>query len=186
LCVACRPAPAAVQRFHVGTLRCLALGPYEGPLRRAVLAMKSGRRDVAETLGDLLATLPATRAVGPEWRADALVPVPTTRRRRAERGFDQAALLARRAAEPLGLAVAGALRHAAGGAQHGRSRTERLAARGRFAFEAASLSPGARVLLVDDVSTTGATLRDCAATLAQRGIVVEGAIVVARALEDHV
>lgn len=185
LCSACRPARKAVQRFAAGELHCLALGPYEGPLRRAVLAMKSGRRDVAETLGALMGTLLDGVPRDARSRADALVPIPTTRRRRAERGFDQATLLARRAALPHGLAVVAALRHVAGGAQHGRSRAERLAAAGRFSFESASLSAGARVLLVDDVTTTGATLRDCAATLTRGGAVVAGAIVVARALEGH-
>jgi ComF family protein len=185
LCPACRPPPEAVQRFTVGALRSVALGPYEGPLRRAVLAMKSGRRDVAETLGALLGALLGSPAGDGRSRADALVPVPTTRRRRSERGFDQAALLARGAALSHDLPVAAALRHVAGGAQHGRSRAERLAASGRFAFESASLSAGARVLLVDDVTTTGATLRDCAATLWRARVVVAGAIVVARAVESH-
>lgn len=183
LCLSCRPAFEAIQRFTVGGLRCTALGTYDGPLRRAVLAMKAGRRDVAETLGLLLGTLLEPVHGDARNRADALVPVPTTRRRRAERGFDQATLLAGGAALPHDLTVVSALRHVLGGAQHGRSRAERLAATGRFAFESASLSAGTRVLLVDDVTTTGATLRDCETTLARGGAVVAGAIVVARVLE---
>jgi ComF family protein len=184
-CSACRPASEDAQRFTAGGLRCVALGAYNGALRHAVLAMKSGRRDVAEALGSLLGTLLAPPAGEARSRPGVLVPVPTTRRRRSERGFDQATLLARGAALPHGLSVVAALRHVKGGAQHGRSRADRLAATGRFSFESASLLAGARVLLVDDVTTTGATLRDCAATLTQGRATVVGAIVVARALEGH-
>jgi len=175
LCPACY-TPATPLRFALGAFPCVALGSYDGVLRTAVLAVKSGRRDVAEALGAMLVSL--VRSVA----ADALVPVPTTARRRRDRGFDQGELLARCAGRGAGIAVATPLRQTAGDAQRGRSRSERLAAVGRFACGPASLSRGARVLLVDDVATTGASLRDCAGALRAAGLAAVGAVVVARAL----
>lgn len=72
-----------------------------------------------------------------------------------------------------------ALRQRAGDAQRGRSRTERLRAKERFVCEAAI--GRRRVLLVDDVCTTGATLEDCAGAVRAAGGCVEGALVVAAA-----
>jgi predicted amidophosphoribosyltransferase len=176
LCAACFH-PVGPLPFALGALPCVALGTYDGALRAAVLALKSGRRDVAQALGTLL--VPLVRAAP---AVDALVPVPTGAARRRARGFDQGALLAGIAGRESGIAVVTALRKARGRAQHGRSRAERLTAAGCFACAPASLSPGARVLLVDDVATTGASLRDCAGALAAAGIRVAGAVVVARAL----
>ena len=177
LCGACLRDASRPQRFVAGGVPGFALGAYAGTLRRAVLAVKRGRRDVADALGEALcerfgAALP---------RDAVLVPVPTGARRRASRGFDQAVLLARRAGDGTGLPVLCALREVAGGAQHGRSRADRLAPRERFACSA-TLVAGVRAVLVDDVVTTGGTLRDCAAALRGRGGRIEGALVVARAL----
>jgi ComF family protein len=162
-------------RFAIADLPCVAVGAYEGALRRAVLGLKSGRRDVAQALAERLGPCidPAVAGI--------LVPVPTTPARRRERGFDQADLLARLVARRCGFRAAPILRQTAGDAQRGRSRTQRLAAVERFACRGASLSSGLRVLLVDDVATTGASLRDCARALRGAGFVPAGAVVVARA-----
>ena len=179
LCERCRPSPAAVECSSVGDLPCLALGPYEGPLRRAVLALKAGRRDVAAALGVLLAAMLAAE------RGIVVVPVPTTRGRSRRRGFDQATLLAAEMTRSQGLPHVPALVRAAGAAQHGRSRAERLGPQRRFACAAASFPPGARVVLLDDVVTTGATLADARATLHAAGVRVAGAVVVARTHEGR-
>jgi ComF family protein len=179
LCGECFP-PLPPVRFALEGLRCVALGEYEGVLRRAILALKGGRRDVGDALGALLGA-----AVEP-MQVDMLVPVPTTVARRRERGFDQGELLARAASRRAELPVAALLRQSAGDRQRGRSRTERLAAVGRFVCMPASILAGARVLLVDDVATTGATLRDCAETLRGAGLRVNGAAVVARARDERV
>ncbi|MGB7017145.1 MAG: hypothetical protein WBD69_14460, partial [Candidatus Cybelea sp.] len=79
LCSACAPhGPAIEARFP--SLRVSGLAPYEGRLRDAILALKDGRRDVAEALGRLAAPLVA--------REMLLLPVPTTTKRRRLRGMD--------------------------------------------------------------------------------------------------
>lgn len=176
LCGACLPS-GALRRVRVGALEVAAIGAYEGILRRVTLAFKHGRRDVgialAAALGDHLGVM----------RGLTLVPVPTTPARRRERGFDQGILLARELARRTDLGVLEMLRQTAGDAQRGRSRSARLDAQGRFRCDNPQLIAGARVLLVDDVVTTGATLRDCAGVLSEAGAQVAGAIVVAYAPE---
>ncbi|MHB8177209.1 MAG: ComF family protein [Vulcanimicrobiaceae bacterium] len=169
LCVACAPVLPA-RTLRSATLQVSALGAYEAPWRSAVLALKDGRRDVAAALGRRLSGL-LPESVG-------LVPVPTTAARRRRRGFDGALLLAQIVAARTGGSVYPVLSQVAGDAQRGRSRSARLKARGRFHC-AQSVPPGARLMLVDDVMTTGATLEDCAAALRRAGAQVDRAIVVA-------
>ena len=176
LCSACAPPRDAIERFSTGGLRVAASARYEGAIRAAVLAMKRGRRDVAAALGDLL----AERLGNCVPRDAALVPAPTTRARRRERGFDQAEVLARRVARRLDVSCADLLRRVPGAPQQGRSRAERVGSQARFALSGAAFGPSLRVMLVDDVVTTGATLRDAAAALEAAGVEVLGAIVAAR------
>jgi predicted amidophosphoribosyltransferase len=174
LCSACAPANGPIHvRFPA--LRVTALAPYEGTVRAAVLALKDGRRDVAEALGAIVAPLVA--------RDSALVPIPTTARRKRERGFDGVAAIALVAAHAAGAHAILALQQRVGDAQRGRSRRQRLAARGRFCCDA-TLVAGRRVTLLDDVCTTGATLQDCAAAVRESGGLVEEALVVAVALHE--
>ncbi len=161
-----------MRRVRLRTLDVISLGPYEGGLRRAILALKSGRRDVARSLAERLRDLAEP--------GDVLVPVPTTAARRRERGFDGCELMAATVAQRMGISVHAHLAQIAGDRQRGRGRDARLSAHGRFAWRGASLN-GCTVTLLDDVVTTGATLEDCAAVLRAAGAVVEKAIVVARA-----
>lgn len=173
-CLACRPPGAELVVVPIASLPIVALGRYAGPLRRAVLACKHGRRDV----GDALAALASDRCGALDPRI-VFVPVPTTRRRRGERGFDPGVRFATLLGERLDRPVLDVLRQRAGDAQRGRSRAARLRAHGRFACAAPRILPGALVVLVDDVVTTGSTLRDCAAALEAHGAHVCAAIVLA-------
>jgi len=169
LCGSCAPKGSAL-RVRLPSLNVVALGAYEDGLRAAVLALKDGRRDVAAALGAMAAPLVKSGAL--------LAPIPTTNKRRRVRGIDGVALVARHAAELAEARVVEALEQHAGDAQRGRSRTQRLAAHGRFACDPAGVA-GKCVTLFDDVCTTGSTLRDCAAAVREAGGVVEDAVVLA-------
>jgi ComF family protein len=141
---------------------------FDGPLREAIHTLKyARRRRMARPLGALLAAHLRARPLP----AAALLPVPLHPTRLAERGFNQAAelarALARDGARPLlerGLErVRATSQQAQLNAAQRRENT-----RGAFVWRAAA-PPPERVLLVDDVLTTGATLSACAAALRQAG-----------------
>lgn len=177
LCLACTPGPDAVRRVPLDGFAAEACGRYAGPLRRAVLTYKRGRRDT----GDALARLIVARFAASLPGAALIVPIPTLPRRRRQRGFDQSVRLARALGGASGLPVVAALRLVADDTQRGRTRAARLRARGRFRCEAPHLIRGTIVVLVDDVVTTGATLSDAALALAACDAVVARAVVVAAA-----
>ena len=156
---------------------------YGGAIAQAIALFKyEARPDLARPLADLL-----WRAVEPHaaFHTGALVvPVPLHPARLAERGYNQSALLAGRIARRLGspwnpLAL---LRTRDTPQQASLGRVDRLANVGdAFLVRKASRVRGARVLLVDDVTTTGATLRACEAALTQAGAASVACAVLARA-----
>jgi ComF family protein len=141
-----------------------AIGEYEGRLRDAIHALKyDGRRSLARPLGRLMRDC-CSQVLD---SADLIVPVPLHFRRQRVRGFNQADDLAR----PLGLPVSRALRRR----RHTASQTDLPAdARHRNVSNAFRLRwradvAGRCIVLVDDVSTTGATLEACARVLLAHG-----------------
>ena len=136
------------------------LGGFDGDLRRSVIALKyRGRRRTARTLARLMVPLVPTDCSLVTW-------APTSPSRRRARGYDQAELLARHLAAATRQRWSCALRRLDPAGQTGRSRAERL--RGPSFVASASVA-GAGVVLVDDVVTTGATLRDASRALLEAG-----------------
>lgn len=115
------------------------------------------------------------RVLPPELAFDVIVPVPLHWRKRWDRGFNQAELLAREVAKQRRLPVLKALRRKratavqASLARAGRRRNVAGAFTLRDAAQSATQLKDARVLLIDDVMTTGATASACAAALKRAG-----------------
>jgi ComF family protein len=155
--------------------------PYTGVVRSAVHALKyRGERRLARPLGAALARRWARAGAGGE----VLVPVPVHATRLADRGYDQAVLLAAAAGEGLGLPVRPVLvRRRATARQFDLDRDRRAAnVGGAFACAtgAGPIVTGRWVILVDDVLTTGATAAACATTLLAGGALAVSLVAVAR------
>lgn len=164
VCAHCRDT-----RSHLNGLSACAF--HSSPLREAVHELKyNGLRALAAPLGALMARCwPELAPAGLSF--DAVVPVPLHRSRERERGYNQAALLARELGPHLGLPIREGIlvRTRDTPAQVGLSAEEREA-NVLGAFRCQNGSPaGSRVLLVDDVCTTGATLEAAAVALREGG-----------------
>src|SRR5262249_57028474 len=146
-------------------------GPYEGSLRVLLHELKyRGRRRLAHRLAETLLDEPAARVVLEG--ADAIVPVPLHPERRRERGFNQAELISAALSRRTGIAlVASALvRRKDTAPQTGLSAAARRGhVRGAFAVRRRPQVAGRRLVLVDDVLTTGATAEACAHALREAG-----------------
>lgn len=101
--------------------------------------------------------------------ADMIVPVPLHWFKRLRRGYNQSELLALRVAEQSGIPVQNALRRVRSTRTQTRLSPERRARNVRGAFTCVMPVAGRSVLLIDDVMTTGATVKECARVLKEAG-----------------
>jgi ComF family protein len=172
LCLSCRNRPLLIDGIR-------SVGMFEGALRKAIHGFKYNyMRDLAAPLGDMLVGF---------WKeqplvVELIVPVPLHPRRHRSRGYNQAALLAAHMGQATGLPVAlDVLRRV----RHTVSQTNLNALERRRnvvgAFSCSDAVRDKRVLLIDDVCTTGATLEACSVALKQGGARSVCALTVARA-----
>jgi ComF family protein len=144
----------------------------EGGVREQVHRMKyRGAAAIAGRMGYWLGRRLVEDGYFREVPVDFLVPVPLSRWRWLWRGYNQAEVLARSAGRVAGIPVWNALsRRGKLGAQVGLGRSERLVRlRGAFEVREGAVLRGARVVLVDDVFTTGGTLDACARAIRDAG-----------------
>lgn len=162
LCVTCADDPPPYEEVVVW-------GEYDGVLRRAILAMKhSGLDQLAPILAGRLAAKVALEPWSEE--IDLVAAVPSHPLHRLRRGFTAAGVLADGVGRRLRKTCRRVLRKRGIGRQVGltRSRRRQLAGR-RFAINPRARITGQKILLIDDVTTTGTTLRRAAQTLSQGG-----------------
>jgi ComF family protein len=173
-CAYCRPRSFAFDA-------ALRLGKYDGALRKAILFIKHRHNEgLADRLASRWGVEQQSRLV--EWGVHAVVPVPLFWMNRLWRGYNQSGALARGLAERLGVKYQSRWLY----------RTRRTAKQSllgptarldnvRGAFQASVPLAGMRILLVDDVLTTGATASEAASALKRGGASWVGVAVLARA-----
>ena len=174
-CARCRLEQRRINRLFVPYA-------YTPPILQAVHRFKyANKRYLAADLAAL-----AMSALPTDLRVDLVVPVPLAPSRARQRGYNQGRLLAaevaRRLDLPLDARVLIRLRDTPPQTSLPRARRLRNV---RGAFRALRKLSGARILLVDDVTTTGATLEAAARALRRRGAVWVGALALARTPEEH-
>ena len=157
-------------REGTDSLRCAAPLWYEGKVREAILRLKfKGAAPSAEDLGRLIAQCAAEHLSG---EFDLVTWVPVSRKRRWKRGYDQAELLARAVCRAWGVKPVALLRKTMNNpAQSGlkEDAARRANVLGVYEMRPGAEVSGRRVLLIDDVCTTGATLTECSKVLREAG-----------------
>jgi predicted amidophosphoribosyltransferase len=166
LCRTCRFALAAPASMAVSH-DVVAAVPFAGRPRDVLLGFKYGnRRQLAHHFAGLLVNRLLADGVEPR-DIDVVTWAPTSRAHRRRRGFDQAELVARRVAAQMGVPCRRLLDRSRGSAaQTGLDRATRLHGP---TFSVSPAASGVRVLLIDDVVTTGSTLRSASAALRLAG-----------------
>ena len=173
VCAACEKAlPWCETPYHerTGIGKCLAPLRYEGAVRESLLRFKfRGGRGNAEGYGKILSQCVAEHFGG---EFDLVTYVPVSEKRRRERGYDQTYLLARetcRAWDTSPVTLLRKTRHTP--AQSTLKTPEERKANVLGVYEAVNAEQiaDARILLIDDILTTGATLRECVRVLREAG-----------------
>ncbi|HVS87737.1 MAG TPA: ComF family protein [Candidatus Acidoferrum sp.] len=185
LCPICREQPGQEKRIYAFD-RARSYAAYDGALVRAILLLKFARM---EPLGAWFAERLVEVVKSEGLEADVVVPVPLHRERERERGYNQADLIARPLAKRLKLPHRAVLlvRTRPRPDKHVLTLEERWeSVRGAFATRPGSQVDNLRVLLVDDVMTTGATLDACARALLDAGAKSVIGLTVARAVRNPI
>lgn len=174
-----------ITRRPFAVARAVAL--YEDTLLTAIHLFKyRGRIGIGSVLGNIMADF-----AGGMWDMDTfsvIMPVPLHRKRLRKRGFNQALILARRIAHrfTLPLDFMTLRREVFTEPQVGLGHAERdLNIRGAFTVRKPERVAGKRILLVDDVYTTGSTLAECAGTLLDAEAASVAVLTLARTFRDH-
>lgn len=196
LCPRCgAPFPAAEREDHLCG-ECLitqrpyavarSVGRYEETLLTAIHRFKyRGRTGIGDLLGGMMADF--ADALWDMTLFERILPVPLHKRRLRERGFNQAVILARALERRFGIPLDFTLlkRDRFTPPQVGLDRKERSAnVRGAFRVTHPERIAGRRLLLVDDVYTTGSTLSECARVLIKAGAEAVAVLTMARAVCD--
>lgn len=174
-CEICFAEPPALNR-------AVAVFTYQPEIRDAITALKyKDIRTIASRLGTLMAeALPDPSRT----QIDALLPVPVSRSRMRSRGYNQSELLARGIAAIKNIEIRSDLlvRNVDRGPQARAGSIEERAENVTDAFSVNGNVDGLRIMLIDDVMTTGATLNSCAKALKYSGASWVGSLVLAREL----
>ncbi|MCS7065260.1 MAG: ComF family protein [Fimbriimonadales bacterium] len=180
----CRYCRGCTYRFD----RAVGVGLYQGPLRRAVINLKFRRwLRAVEPLSVLTIETLSRPENAPLREANGLIPVPIHPLRRAMRGFNQAEEIARMVSQQLGMPLWSHLvrRRFYRRPQVGLTGAQRWEnVQGAFEVVCPQQVEGRRVLLLDDVFTTGSTFDACAGALKQAGAAEVMALAIAREVDS--
>lgn len=159
---------------------------YSGPLMDAIKRFKyNSETHLSSSLGRLLSSFALAFIVNP--KDFLIVPVPLHRRRLKERGFNQSLLLGKVLSSDLGIELdyLSLIRKRYTRSQTGLRKEERRKNVAKaFSITSPEIFKGKKILLVDDVFTTGHTLNECARTLKNSGVLKVICLTLARTIGD--
>ena len=165
---------------HDTSVQVHALSVYEEPLKTLILAKNRSQYEVSQHLGTLI----ASHLVMSSMQADYLIPVPLHPYREAQRGYNQARVIAKRVSHLCGIPLLDCMRRLRNTRpQSHYTRIERYSnVKGAFEVTNGAVLEGKNIILVDDLMTSGATLGEMARVLMSfkpsklRGMVVCGPV----------
>ena len=176
VCKACAreivPVPT-VRRMNLSksgkNIPCVVLYPYAGKVRDSVIRFKfGGEKSYAGFYSERMVSHIAKLC--PETAFDWVVPVPISAQREKQRGYNQSKLIARKIAAAMNIRCSECLEKTRDNPeQHKLNKTERRKNVAGAYQVSGSEAAGRKILLVDDIVTTGATLSECAETLYRSG-----------------
>ena len=172
ICEDCRQKLVGMPISVEGTSfrKCVMPLRYEGSVRQAITRFKfNDHPEYADSFGLLLAAAIQSELAG---EYDLITWIPVSRQRLRTRGYDQAGLLAEAAAKAMGESVVSTLEKVRdNSAQSGMDSADRRKnnVREAYAVSAPEAVTGKRILLIDDILTTGATMNEAAQTLLTAG-----------------